>query len=427
MIFPKLPVLKKLSQRFLNLLELPFENITFVCVQHILETTGSLFEALTRHGAKPENIYIMGKFYSTHAETAERMRKELGLKYYDSKVPIRLGEFHNYFSKDINSLWVQVIRKLKQAHNHSIIVIDEGGMCIRRVPDYVLRNFNVIGLEQTTSGIKNHHQTKFPVIDIASSAIKKHVECLLIIETIIEKLKSHINLKNNSTYGVIGLGNIGRSLAIYLKNKGLRVNIYDIDPVKECPSGVHKCPNVIDLLNSSEIIFGCTGDHLPNESWFSEVTGEKILVSCSSADIEFLEILHRAENPLIERKNNHYLIQTAVYKDLDNKLIYRILNGGFPINFDRTSQSVPSMDIQLTRGLIFAGMIQAAALLETDIKYLPNTIMLDPILQRYTIKTWMQYRKSRLDFHSDLKVKNLTDTDWIKRESGKGINITHFT
>ena len=36
-----------------------------ICVQHILETTASMFNTFLQLGLSPNNIYLMGKLYST--------------------------------------------------------------------------------------------------------------------------------------------------------------------------------------------------------------------------------------------------------------------------------------------------------------------------------------------------------------------------
>src|SRR4051794_1700295 len=87
-LFPVLPVLEALSERVAPRFLPVFQSTVFVCVQHLLETTGSLFESLIALGARPERIVVLGKLYSTNIAVAERLR-QLGIQVLESTPPSR--------------------------------------------------------------------------------------------------------------------------------------------------------------------------------------------------------------------------------------------------------------------------------------------------------------------------------------------------
>ncbi len=66
-----------------------------------------------------------------------------------------------------------------------------------------------------------------------------------------------------------------------------------------------------------------------------------------------------------------------------------VLNGGYPINFDRKGNATPDDDIVLTRCLLYIGLMQAAELLEKD-NAQPGIYSLDVESQRQTLHAWIQ-------------------------------------
>jgi hypothetical protein len=91
-VFPRLPVLDRLIDKFAGGGR-PFEGVGVVCVQHLLETTGSLLEALIRLGVQPEHIFVLGKLYSNCPEVQTRLRS-IGVRVMDSRVPGQWGGYH---------------------------------------------------------------------------------------------------------------------------------------------------------------------------------------------------------------------------------------------------------------------------------------------------------------------------------------------
>ena len=100
--FPVLPVLEQLKKYADK--NKKYENIYIVAVQHILETTGSLFEAIIHIGIKPNNIHLIGKIYSTNIETKDKL-KRIGINVYNNKRSLNFGTVRENFKKDVNLLW----------------------------------------------------------------------------------------------------------------------------------------------------------------------------------------------------------------------------------------------------------------------------------------------------------------------------------
>jgi hypothetical protein len=68
-IFPALPILNEIVHCSKTSLFQPLSDVAFIVIQHMLESTGSLIEALLGLGVCPENIYALGKYYSNNEKT----------------------------------------------------------------------------------------------------------------------------------------------------------------------------------------------------------------------------------------------------------------------------------------------------------------------------------------------------------------------
>lgn len=73
-----------------------------------------------------------------------------------------------------------------------------------------------------------------------------------------------------------------------------------------------------------------------------------------------------------------------------------MVNGGFPVNLDRSVQCDPEPDFILTRMLMFAGLIQALPLLDEDSNAAGGIVSIDSVLERTIFDIWCKAYPSRL-------------------------------
>jgi S-adenosylhomocysteine hydrolase len=424
-----LPTLQAIIDELKPCKELNLECVTFVCVQHLLYTTIDLVKALVILGAKPGNIHIMGKIYSTCPKVVEQL-EEIGVIYYHSSQPRELGCFEEYFDYDIANMWCGVRSHLASIKSNSIIVLDDGGKCIVNIPKALSDNHEIYAIEQTSSGIcrikKNN--IPLPVVDVAFSATKQLIESRMIAKAVVVKLSQFLSLHNNKfTCGVVGLGVVGQAVVEKLLSLNHKVIIYDklatkYDKINE----VDTVDSVQSLLEKTEYIFGCTGDDITTFIDIDQLHGVKTLISCSSQDVEFKSLLT--------------IIRDNTFKDIVNVLdhiefpvkngIIRIFRGGYPVNLDNSGESVPAQDIQLTRGLLLGGIIQALFQLIQKPKQDPRHYMLHPKIQKFMVQEFIKDQPAQSLDNS--LAKNFSDEEWIKASSGgeyvdNDLITTYFT
>lgn len=386
-----------------------------MCVQHLVNTTSALFEILIRIGIKPHNIFVCGKQYSICSEVANKLKLN-GIYVQNLSKLLSPGQYSEIFTQDLIQMWSIIEAVSNNAAFDQIIILDDGGKCLSSVPEKLKQRFPIIGIEQTTFGIFHYSTIKHtpPYINIATCAAKKFLEPHIIAEElctcIFEKLPPP---DKKIICGIAGYGNIGKNLAATLHERGYTVVVFDIqklEAIKNYKFKKHHC--IKTFIKKSHYIFGCTGHdithHLNIEDFNST---DKVLISCSSEDIEFLSLLKLITSNRCEHKQT---FKDIIYQhDNGNKLT--ILNNGFPVNFNTNNEIAKPQDIQLTRALLLAGIMQAILILNTkNHNTTRGEIMLSPILQKFLVQKW----KSHNSFDKlNPIIDNFKNLDWIKQNS----------
>jgi S-adenosylhomocysteine hydrolase len=416
--FLRLPVLDSLIEMASGGVK-PLKGIGVVCVQHLLETTGSLLEALVRLGVQAEHIFVLGKLYSNCPEVQTRLRS-IGVRVMESRAPKRWGGYHQHLHDEAVQMWHQFIPIANAGSLRRVIVLDDGGHGVTAMPVSFARHTEVIGIEQTMSGTfwEQFNKRTMPVIDVASSAAKTFIEPPLISEAIMKKLTSRIAPAiSERICGVAGLGNVGAAVAHGLLAAGHSVYAFDRSSRQRNKvglQGVTLCVTLQELFERCNVIFGCTGrDILSGEDWWRTLEGRRVLISCSSNDTEFSSALATMNDSVSPNSANALNDLTIPLRGGELTL----LRAGYPCNFDGTPESVPRNHIQMTRGLLLGGVLQAAAY-EFGKAGKSRSKMLSPEMQQFVVETWLTLQPECRRFYEDDVRLMFKDLSIIAARSG---------
>ncbi|MEI6499045.1 MAG: NAD(P)-dependent oxidoreductase [bacterium] len=343
-------------------------------------------------------IYVLEKPYSTVKDTYNDL-VQAGCEIV--QVQMEPGMPYEFsVKKSIDILWAKIIEEQKVNSFKRLLVIDDGGDLWHSIPWRELKGISIAGVEQTQRGItrvENSHIKIPPIISVASSGIKKTVESIFIGESIINKLAGLGYVSPKYKIGILGMGSIGLSAAEKLNKLGHKVIFYDTNPNILSNAMIESCSSLDDLLNQADLIIGTTGKDSLKGIAFDRVSGHKILASASSADVEFASLLKIAQ-----ATDRPFDIRHAV---VNEKLNIDILNGGYPLNFDREKNAVPDEDIALTWCLMYTGAMQAAVLLKEN-KLKAKIYDVDHQAQKKTLERWIETSNSKT-------IVNKNDVDQI--------------
>jgi S-adenosylhomocysteine hydrolase len=399
-----------LLDQFANSVDVGLQgDVLVIAHTHILESSYPLFRHLAAIVGY-QNIFLIEKPYSTTPRMADKV-VEMGAELI--RVAMRKGLAYEFAIQDsIRILWSKVIPHAKKMAISRIIIIDDGADVIANVPWSDLRGITIVGIEQTTRGIArlNDGCGVFPpVISVAGSALKKEIESDFIAEAIVTEVKNIFSDIHKKKIGVVGMGNIGKRIIDELEKINTAVTYYDFSKFNSMGSSRKgNITSASELIEKNDIIIGATGKDFLKGVVLDKAKGEKYLVSASSADVEFYSMLNRAGFP----GENFETISFQSHQGLTLK----ILNGGYPINFNRKKEIEKAEDMQLTRTLLFAGFVEALNMPKKEKK--TTIYKLNTELQREILNIWIAVKPKSSDARaiSTRQIEKLSEGEILKRK-----------
>ena len=380
------------------------QQAVYVCgLQHILPSQEQLFGAIHESQIARGCPIIIGKHYSTvrHAFPPEHY-----LVHDIPDITYKRGSFEATFRAQLKSFCERLENTVTDGERRPVIILDDGGYVAEFLVEKFLKHrCHVVVIEQTTSGLKSARKYPCPVVPVASSILKREVESIFIADSIVKALgRRRILIRPGLNCGVIGFGAVGAALCRALKKLGVKtVSIFDLDSGRRTAAaneGFAVLQNANLCVEQSELLFGCTGEDVGKMTEPSSVRRnekELLCVSCGSSDGEFASWMSAKGLARLYRRRGR--IGGNGFDDVEGRFgsgSFRVLNGGFPINLDRSVMSDPVDDFVLTRMLVFCGILQAITLVGTSWANENRIVPLHKDLERAVHDVWFDVYPKRL-------------------------------
>lgn len=324
-----------------------------ICVQHVVASTISLFNALFENGLKPENLSAIGKCYSTRPEALEHLLKK-GVNV--SRESLHFNPYRPFdleFKRVLLEFFEQKVKVLQENKCKKLIVLDDGGELLLLMNALLKKDEfwrgKVVGIEQTTAGYDKlkSESLLLPVVNVARSSIKLFHESPFVARVAVERMLNHLNALGFSPKNALIIGNGAIGSHIHSEIKELfRTETFDLDHSKSSL----KNDSYATVLKDFDLIIGCTGKTVIHPNQFQYLKRGACLVSVSSSDREFSGF---------DLRNGVEGISSC-HQDICTNGVY-LLNCGFPVNFDDAYEELDIPEFQLTRAILLSGIYQSIA------------------------------------------------------------------
>lgn len=260
------------------------DNTHSIILQHILPTTVEYIERV--HSVYPVDLVISIQ-YSTDMKTVEVLRS----KGFNVFVPPNIDYM-------LNDLWKDVVALLERV-SYPMIIQEVGGY-FAEWTEQLAKFPNFKGcVEDTKNGLWRYQAAnkKKPlsvaVLSMADTPLKRVEDSLIgdaCVYSLEKVMRSQLaSIVDGLRCGVVGWGNIGKSVAAAFKGRNGIVSVYDINPVVNMLAygrGYFPLP-LSQLLAESDIVMGCSGRRSIRVADLNDIKDGAILCSASSKNIEF--------------------------------------------------------------------------------------------------------------------------------------------
>lgn len=345
------------------------ENTVILCHLHCFETTSSLFRQLIGVGINAANIHVFSKPYSKNAVGEIELGK-LGLTAFSGKAGrVKAGEYDAYITDQLRRFCAQVKRLTPNATR--VLLLDDGGqLSTAAVRDFDTEKLKLVSVQTTTSGHQAASDLPFSVVSVAETEIKHAVEYPEIASIAFQKLEREGVLAGVEVFGVLGFGELGKAMAKCASRHGMKVVISDTknpDPAVE-----YEVVTPDRLLSVCDLVAGCSGSdaglsliEAGLSSKFRPKSPHVSLFSMSSRDIEFGSILRKSGLELDLDEIDYPSVSLNLKWGERTMQPVKILNAGFPYNFDKERELEGSDCIFVTRALQGVGLLVGLSIIDS--------------------------------------------------------------
>ncbi|MFZ1706201.1 MAG: NUDIX domain-containing protein [Saprospiraceae bacterium] len=218
-----------------------------------------------------------------------------------------------------------------------ILIFDIGGYFSKiheGWPKEIIERIELI-IEDTENGHQKYENSnireKIKIVSVARSPIKEN-EDFLVGQSVL--FSADAILRNGGTLiqymkcGVLGYGKIGNSIAFHLLQRGIKPNVYDVNPLKRVKSFNELCsiPKREIIINSCDVIFSATGNKSLNIEDFRSLKNGCFVFSVTSSDDEM-------QLGFLEGEYKKEIVREYIVKYYNARNFFFLVNNGNAVNF----------------------------------------------------------------------------------------------
>lgn len=414
-----MPVLAKTKSEFGK--GTSFSESSFVARTHLLRSTLGLVREL---GVKPENGVLCGKEYSSNTLVMDQMARQ-GFSVLDVETPVgRPGESGGSMlsrlapmmdsafnpTSRMEALVAEQLKSVRGGRTDALRVVDDGGeMILMLAEGHADLAKRISAVEQTRFGANKIRDKKipFPVVNVAESPVKLHMESVLIGWSVASEVQKTIDalasqgLPAGKRVVLVGYGAVGQAVAKMMRLAGYSITVVDKVPEKNeaAEADGFATSESTKAMESADYVIGATGAVALTRDDVLHLKDGAVLFSASSSMVEFAVDGPFAPAPPQPFPEPHVRFQGRNVKVgtstgplhahqllLSTDKEFLVAKGSYPINLTGGMDPIAPNLIQLTRALLLLGVIQSKEAMGKQSGLLP----LDRQGQRFIATEWMK-------------------------------------
>ena len=365
-----------------------FADLDVLFIQHHLGPFTSRLRAMCDYGLDTSKCWFIDIPYSTN----KRVRQELvAMGFPESQMSRPFEDPIEPYSRRQRERVDYIIRLLANQNNkRRLLVVDDGAYFIRTLRYLLPRNEDLVSdfgqrgtcvVEQTTRGLRYLQEQQYqemlgslriPVVSIARTPTKHDLESPFIgaaVSQAVVRIMTSGQWKDRNLGAVlvIGFGAVGRETTKQLSalKHGGPIHVYDKqwESLKKDIEGMGA--HVLQEFPREgpyDSVFGCTGYASFPVSEVGILSDNAILVSGSSAAIEFnreefIDLAYEFDDDdfyVIEPERTRSIGIRATIDMQKGSQRFSFISAGFPANFNGELECLPALIIQITHGLLLA-------------------------------------------------------------------------
>lgn len=298
------------------------DPVSVILVQHLLRDTADFVGILQE--SRFDICSVIGISYSSQTEAVDNIKRR--------KIRVLLPE------RGSPEMVTEILsREVDKVKGSNVIISDVGGYSAPLFSREGWYRAHVQGVvEETAQGLwrfQAFEAPPLPIVSIAKSPLKA-VESPFVGEAVCRSL-DEVLFALGTDYrflrvGVIGFGEIGRSVAHSFQGRGVDVVVYDIDPVRRAVGRAlgFRCPSRDEVIREANLLIGATGRESVGWEDALSLSDGTFLASASSKQVEFPIATISARCKLAQS----VAANVSSYTTPHGRMIH-LINNGFPVNF----------------------------------------------------------------------------------------------
>lgn len=395
-IIPHLPLLDFWEKKLNIGVKKPLKGYICFFIQHLLGSNLSLIRSLEKSGIERDNLYIIGKAYSSNKDVLSYL-EDNGYNYVNPIIGYNIDIcYDDILKKEIRKIMSKVLR----SSNLPVLLVDDAAKGIGIIHEDDFRQYisRFKCIELTTRGIRELNKIKIecPIVDVASSSAKRNVESVIIAESMVNEFFHFLDnwryfyQPRNRHILLIGYGAIGENVCKKLSAQ-FQITVYDINETARLQAFKDGMNVTSDVSKEKYgIIIGCTGLSIDIE--LLKTHTDTLFVNMSSSDLEFGLWRFKGQKGLMRDKYKFRIKEKHLHEFYfieEKGKTFFIANGGFPMDFTGGIDPIHPNKIQITRALVFAASLQSLSEFDNGI------VELDANNQEEIVNKYLSYHYGR--------------------------------